>query len=48
MRSGFITDAKFRIGLNMAKIVVSSHEFEELMNYFKAPKDGRHMRWRDF
>ena len=28
LRSGFITEAQFRIGLNMAKIVLSSHEFE--------------------
>jgi hypothetical protein len=32
----------------MAKIVLSSHEFEELVEYFKAPKEGRHIRWRDF
>jgi hypothetical protein len=34
LRSGYITEAQFRIGLNMAKIVLSSHEFEELTNYF--------------
>ncbi len=32
----------------MAKIVLSGHEFEELVEYFKAPKEGRHVRWRDF
>lgn len=48
LRSGFITEAQFRIGLNMAKIVLSSHEFEQLVQHFKAPKEGRHVRWRDF
>lgn len=32
----------------MAKIVLSGHEFDELCEYFKAPKEGRHIRWRDF
>ena len=32
----------------MAKIVLSSFEFEELCNFFKAPKEGKHVRWRDF
>ena len=32
----------------MAKIVLSSHEFEQLCEYFKAPKEGKHVRWRDF
>jgi hypothetical protein len=48
LRSGFITDSQFRIGLNMAKIVLSSTEFEQLMEHFRAPKEGRHMRWKDF
>lgn len=48
LRSGFITEAQFRIGLNMAKIVLSSHEFEQLVTEFKAPKEGSHVRWRDF
>lgn len=48
LRSGFITEAQFRIGLNMAKIVLSSHEFEELVNHFQAPKEGKHVKWRDF
>lgn len=34
LRSGYITEAQFRIGLNMAKIVLSSHEFEMLTEYF--------------
>ena len=48
LRSGFITDGQFRIGLNMAKIVLSLHEFEQLLETYKAPKEGRHVRWRDF
>lgn len=30
LRSGFITDAQFRIGLNMGKVVLSANEFELL------------------
>lgn len=48
LRSGFITESQFRIGLNMAKIVLSSTEFEALVEHFRAPKEGRHIRWRDF
>ena len=48
LRSGFITDAQFRIGLNMAKIVVSSHEFELLTENYRAPKEGKHVKWREF
>ena len=48
LRSGFITEAQFRIGLNMAKIVLSSHEFEELTTFFQASKEGKHVKWREF
>ena len=48
LRSGFITEAQFRIGLNMAKIVLSSAEFEALVTCFRAPKEGRHVKWREF
>lgn len=48
LRSGFITDSQFRIGLNMAKIVLSGQEFEALLQHFRAPKEGRHLRWKDF
>jgi Ca2+-binding EF-hand superfamily protein len=48
LRSGFITDTQFRIGLNMAKIVVSSHEFDLLCEHYRAPKEGKHIKWRDF
>ena len=48
LRSGFITQAQFRIGLNMAKIVLSSQEFQQLCEYFNAPKEGGHVKWREF
>lgn len=48
LRSGFITQAQFRIGLNMAKIVLSSTEFKQLCEYFNAPKEGGHVKWREF
>lgn len=32
----------------MAKIVLSSFEFDMITEYFQAPKEGRHVRWRDF
>lgn len=32
----------------MAKVVLSSYEFEELSTYFQAPKEGKHIKWRDF
>jgi hypothetical protein len=32
----------------MAKIVLSSAEFEELCTTFKAPKEGKHVKWREF
>ena len=48
LRSGYITDSQFRIGLNMAKIVLSGQEFEALLQHFRAPKEGRHVCWKDF
>ena len=48
LRSGYITDAQFRIGLNMGKVVLSAGEFELLCEHYQAPKEGRHVRWRDF
>lgn len=48
LRSGYITDAQFRIGLNMAKIVLSGTEFNALCNYFQAPKAGKHIKWKEF
>jgi hypothetical protein len=48
LRSGFITEAQFRIGLNMAKIVLSGQEFEQLVTHYRAPKEGRHVKWREF
>lgn len=32
----------------MAKIVLSSHEFDLLTSTFQAPKEGKHIKWRDF
>jgi len=40
--------AQFRIGLNMAKIVLSQSEFDLITSHFEAPKEGKHIRWRDF
>lgn len=48
LRSGYITAAQFRIGLNMAKIMLSLQEFDELVEYFAAPKEGKHIKWREF
>ena len=48
LRSGFITEAQFRIGLNMSKIVLSGAEFKLLTEEFKAPKTGDHVKWREF
>ena len=48
LRSGFITKSQFRIGLNMAKVQISSQEFELLSTHFKAPKEGEHVCWKDF
>lgn len=32
----------------MAKIVLSAHEFDELCANFEAPKEGKHIKWREF
>lgn len=32
----------------MSKIVLSNAEFRQLANYFKAPKDGAFVKWREF
>lgn len=47
LRSGFITNAQFRIGLNMAKVVLSGAEFNLFCNHFAGPEDNK-VRWRDF
>jgi len=46
LRSGYITEAQFRIGLNMSKIVLSGAEFKLLCETFQAPKTGAHICWR--
>ena len=48
LRSGFITEAQFRIGLNMSKIVLNNNEFRLLADHFQAPKAGAHIKWREF
>ena len=48
LRSGFITGAQFRIGLTMAKVQVSQSEFQLLTQVYKAPKEGDHVKWREF
>ena len=48
LRSGYITAAQFRIGLTMAKCPVSASEFELLSEVYKAPKEGAHVKWREF
>lgn len=48
LRSGYITAAQFRIGLTMAKTQISQSEFEMLSRQFKAPKEGEHVKWREF
>ena len=48
LRSGYITEAQFRIGLNMSKIVLSGAEFRLLADHFQAPKEGAHIKWREF
>jgi len=48
LRSGSITEAQFRIGLNMSKIVLSGKEFRSLADRFQSPKEGAHILWREF
>lgn len=48
LRSGYITEAQFRIGLNMSKITLSNNEFRQLADEFQAPKEGAHIKWREF
>jgi Ca2+-binding EF-hand superfamily protein len=48
LRTGYITNSQFRIGLNMAKVVISAGEFKLLTQHFKAPKEGEHICWKDF
>ncbi len=48
LRTGYITNAQFRIGLNLGKVQISSEEFKLLTEYFKAPKEGEHICWKVF
>lgn len=47
LRSGFITQAQFRIGLSMAKITLSGNEFNLLCEHFQGNMNNQ-VRWRDF
>jgi Ca2+-binding EF-hand superfamily protein len=47
LRSGFITQAQFRIGLSMAKITLSGAEFNLLVDQFAGP-EANQVRWREF
>lgn len=47
LRSGYITQAQFRIGLSMAKITLSGAEFNLFVNQFAGPEKNQ-VRWRDF
>lgn len=47
LRTGFITHAQFRIGLNMAKIVLSGNEFNHLCEHF-AGNNNNQVKWREF
>lgn len=50
LRTGFITNAQFRIGLSMAKLPISNPEFQLLASTFSAGerKAGEHVCWREF
>ena len=39
---------QFRIGLNMAKLGISQGELDQLKVHYKAPKEGDHVKWRQF
>lgn len=49
LRKGYITEAQFRIGLNMSKLVLSGSEFKLLSDRFNADvTGGNYVRWREF
>jgi len=49
LRKGYITEAQFRIGLNMSKLVLSGSEFRLLTEQFHADvTGGSFIRWREF
>jgi len=47
LRSGNITRAQLRLGLNMAKIPLSDNEFNLLAETFKSQNKENSVRWRD-
>jgi Ca2+-binding EF-hand superfamily protein len=48
LRSGFITISQLRIGLNMAKIVLSKVEFDHIVAGFVSEQKENHIKWREF
>ena len=48
LRRGYITEAQFRIGLNMSKITLSGAEFRMLAGAFQAPQGAGWVLWRKF
>jgi len=48
LRSGSITRAQLRIGMNMAKISFTEKEFNTLCNAFACDKKNGWFRWQDF
>jgi len=48
LRSGGITNAQFRLGLNMAKLPLSNSEFDMLLDRFKLEGKDGYVKWRDF
>lgn len=48
LRKGHITEAQFRIGLNMSKIVLSGAEFRLLADHFAASAQPGCVQWRAF
>lgn len=48
LRSGSITRAQFRIGMNMAKISFTEKEFGVLCNAFACDKKDGWFKWQEF
>eukprot|EP01016_Furgasonia_blochmanni_P015088 TRINITY_DN1811_c0_g2_i3.p1 TRINITY_DN1811_c0_g2~~TRINITY_DN1811_c0_g2_i3.p1 ORF type:complete len:956 (-),score=361.13 TRINITY_DN1811_c0_g2_i3:227-3094(-) len=48
LRSGFITEPQFRLGLNMAKLPLTNEEFAVLVKAFRLEGKENQIRWRDF
>ena len=48
LRSGTITNAQFRIGMNMAKLPLSNSDFVTITEYFRVPEKAGYLLWNDF